>query len=394
MKKEQIVKWGQKVGLNKKNVVVGVILLLIILMTVYVLKLRVLDVSKDIKPEFSGYSSRGKLEYNSNAIEDEIERYLLKREGVKKDIIEGIVKKDDNVAYAVLNNADIAAKVSKVENELKQIEFGFDKKSNLKNGDTVIFKLQKTDDKIPIKEFSKKFTVSGLKESKTIGIKDIVKENKVTFEGFDSAGSILINGKKLEDNEVFQELDKDGNLKNGEKLKLVVSDDYIVSQEEKGNIFDGIKEQEVEVQGLKPLNTIANLKDIVELIDDLAKSKNKNEKNEFFKQEDTFVVERLSTYIAKVDNDYYSMSVSKNGKLLFNMWSIYKIEHTEIKDGKEKKSVYYKPYGYSDLSLENGNFNKDGIGWNSKYTYDSFDSVEATLSNLKTESPNLEKLVF
>ena len=60
----------------------------------------------------------------------------------------------------------------------------------------------------------------------------------------------------------------------------------------------------------------------------------------------------------------------------------------------EKKSVYYKPYGYSDLSLENGNFNKDGIGWNSKYTYDSFDSVEATLSNLKTESPNLEKLVF
>ncbi|NSN02492.1 hypothetical protein HRD99_04730, partial [Enterococcus faecalis] len=90
----------------------------------------------------------------------------------------------------------------------------------------------------------------------------------------------------------------------------------------------------------------------------------------------------------------YSMSVSKNGKLLFNMWSIYKIEHTEIKDGKEKKSVYYKPYGYSDLSLENGNFNKDGIGWNSKYTYDSFDSVEAALSNLKTESPNLEKLVF
>jgi hypothetical protein len=120
----------------------------------------------DIEVKFSGYTGIGNASFDMEKADEELTIFLLKKAGFKEDMIEALLREDESAIYSLVNDPDLTAKLSKVDNQLGHIEIALDKSSNLKNGDKVHLSLTKSDKEIPVKEFKKEFTVSGLKKQR------------------------------------------------------------------------------------------------------------------------------------------------------------------------------------------------------------------------------------
>lgn len=345
-----------------------------------------LDVSEEIEPKFSGYSERGSLSYDSDKVTESITEYLLKEEGFKQDVIDGLIREDDNVIYSVLNNPDLSAKVSKVENNIDGITFGFDKSSDLKNGDKVVFSLEKSSEEIPVKEFKKEFTVKGLKESKHITLDEIIKENPLTFEGFNGAGELKSVSIENSDTPLFDTPEGNKGLSNGDKVKIKVNESYISQLEEEGTILDGENETTVTVSNLKDFSSISNIDEILSLIDDVAKSENKDKKYEYANITITHNLERVGSYISQSNK-------GEEGELYFNIVSIYKVDVATTKEGKDESETHYAIYGYSGVPYVNEKLSSNDLQKYSGFEFGGDYKDEASaVSAIKASNSNFSEL--
>ncbi|PEH49504.1 hypothetical protein [Enterococcus faecium] len=376
------------------KLVIGVIIIVIVVMAGILWNgSKKLDVSKDIDPHFSGYSGRGELSYNSDKIDDDISRFLLKKQGIKENIIDGLVKEDSDVEYAVMSDPDLVAKVSKAEEQQKSVTYEFSKTSNLKNDDTVTFTLKNTSEKIPVKEIKKEFKVKGLKKSSTFNLSDLLKEHPVTFTGYDVAGKIS------DDLKDWYNLPKNNEeLHNGDKVDITINPDYVDKMESKGKIFTGDNSKKIEVSGLKSYKDIENLEDVLKQTDDYARSKDKDSSNEFFNESTKYTITRIHSYIAPYTESSWSFSTNEESPESYDskaqLASIYKVVETDTKDGEvSSEKTAYKIYGYDDLICKDNKINTNKLENHvANYSYSDFEDEQSAISEIKSYASSFQEL--
>ncbi|STE38098.1 hypothetical protein [Enterococcus mundtii] len=372
-----------------KIVVIAMIVFAILFSIGFAMKNNVkLDVTESVRPKFEGYSGHGELNYNSPEIKDEITRYLLEKEGVKQEIIDGIQKADESVMFAVMSDVHLAAKVSKVEDELDTLEYGFDKQENLKNGDEVKFTLTNTIGKAPIKSVEKTFKVKGLKESSTFTLEDVLKDHPITFDGYEGEGSV---NKSL--SEWFTLPKNNGELSNSEKIQISLRNDYIEDKEFEGKFFTGDTDKEFEVSGLKSYLDLENIEDVLKQTDDYVKSLNKDEDIEFLNRHTNYEISRIHSYIAP-DTGYWSYNDDEDSyDTKAKVTSIYKIDKTETRDDKvvEEKTTY-ELYGYEDLKCNGNKLDTSEMQRHAKNHYASLKDEEAAISEINSNSSDYKEI--
>jgi hypothetical protein len=317
----------------------------------------------DIEVKFSGYTGIGNASFDMEKADEELTIFLLKKAGFKEDMIEALLREDESAIYSLVNDPDLTAKLSKVDNQLGHIEIALDKSSNLKNGDKVHLSLTKSDKEIPVKEFKKEFTVSGLKKTTTTTIADILKENKVTFKGFNGFGESLTKDLEADEQEIFEGFKNDGSLKNGDKVTLTITENYVQELESDGILLEGEKNTTVEVSGLKEFKDISNLSEVANLADDTAKSDHKEENYEFLDKKIKYKVARVSTYLGKGNQPLLTTDVDEDAEFYLNVVDIYKVDKTEVDGDKETTETKYELYGYDNVPYVNENIYTDDLSF-------------------------------
>ncbi len=385
----------KKFIMDHKKAIIGVLIVIIIVIagTTFYLKNKKLDVTADVVPTFEGYSGHGTVHFNKDSLEKKVQQFLLEKEGVSKDVAEGLVNEKESVSLSVMSKPELSAKVEKAIDKFKTVEMKFDKTSGLKNGNSVTFEIHAGKD-VAVKDSKKKFTVKGLKKEKEYSIDDVLKKSPIEFEGFNGSGEI-----KDFDQDVYTEIEGDGSLKNDDSISLQLNKDYISKQESKGEFLKGDKDKKLKVSGLKEFSTVSNLKDLSQQVDNYAKDENKNYNAEGLGMSWTYDIQRVSSYIKESSETPYELSGnndkskdSKFKKHYFKFVSIYKvIKHEKTQDTK-KDSTSFEVYGYTSIPYVNDKLKLDSLQ-DSKYsTYSSYDSEEEAVAKIKNDDSGLVKV--
>ena len=168
----------------------------------------------------------------------------------------------------------------------------------------------------------------------------MLKETPVTFSGFNGYGTISIA--ENDDDETYFEFEngkRPTNLKNGDKVTLEVSSDYIDTLKSSGKMVDS-KTVEVTVEGLKELKDVKNFADLLKKNEDYSKSEHKNDSF------NTYVLESQGSYLKVIPGE----DKTSTGKIA--LITVYKVTHTGIGGSTD---VRYKYFGYEAYLLKDGN---------------------------------------
>lgn len=314
------------------------------------------SVISNVHAKFNGYNGDGNLDYNRSEIDNSIEKIALESVGFNKKQIEKIQHSGLFSYYSEFyNNSALREKYTEAIDIVHDVSYNFDKTSELRNGETVTLTVKTSSSHSPIKEESKKFKVKGLKKIKTVSIKELLKKFPVTFFGFNHYGQIKLpyviydDGKK--DDNYFTVSDKKSNYKNGDKVKLEVSEEGISDLKSEGKQLDS-NQVEVEVKGLKEIFDISNVADALAKNDVYAKSEYQNS------DWSTYTIEKQKNYIAYQTDSYNQTTTGQ-----IYIVTVYKISKiVSQQDSFNKNTVDYNYYGYSyyvnsdnSLDLETAN---------------------------------------
>lgn len=383
----------KKFIMDHKKIIIGVVIAVIVVVagTTFYLKNKKLDVTADVVPTFEGYSGHGTATFNEKSLEKKVQQFVLEKEGVSKEIAEGLVNEKESVSLSVMSKPELSAKVEKAIDKFKTVEMKFDKTSGLKNGDSVTFEIHAGKD-VAVKDSKKKFTVKGLKKEKEYSIDDVLKKSQIEFEGFNGSGEI-----KDFDKDVYTEIEGDGSLKNDDSISLQLNKDYISKQESKGEFLKGDKDKKLKVSGLKDFSTVSNLKDLSQQVDNYAKDENKNYNAEGLGMSWTYDIQRVSSYIEESSETPYSDSndskkESKFKKHSFKFVSIYKVTKHEKTHDANKDSTSFKVYGYNSIPYVNDKLKLDSLQDYKYSTYSSYDSEEEAVAKIKNDDSGLVKV--
>lgn len=321
----------------------------------------------ELKVEFTGYDESGTLTYNEDALNVMVSELSYQKAGFNKEQSAALAKNDPVALSAVATNPQFASKATLAKAMINSIDFNFDKKSGLKNGDEVTFTVTTTSAKSPIKAEKKTFKVENLKEYEKVKVEDLLKEAPVTFTGFNGYGKVEIKeNSKGDDVFEFDSNNRYENLKNGDKLTLKVSQRYLERLKSEGKTVSE-KKVEVTVEGLKELTDVRNLSEFPKKIDDYSKSENKNFAGT------TYTLESQGSYLKVLPS---GNNRNSNGQL--SLVTIYKI--TETYSGKN--TVHYQVYGYNAFLLNDGKLDLDAV---SKVYGSRSEDLEGLRAELSTE---------
>lgn len=239
----------------KKLIIAAVIIVAAVIVAASINKRRpiVIDPMDYMTVGFSGYNGTGYAEVslNENKLEKEI------RDGMVRT---GQISKNSDEGSAAYGDAAYIAR--------RCITYKFDKESDLKNGDKVVFTItcaNPTDLKqynIELKDSSKTFTVKDLKKIETF---DAFADVDVSFSGADGYGTAEIEGQY---DEISFSVNPSSGLSNGDKVTVTASPDWYSDFNEYANDKGKIPEEtskEYTVSGLK------EIKDFDAFSDDMIK---------------------------------------------------------------------------------------------------------------------------
>lgn len=367
---------------NKIKVIsIFIALILVIGGVIYANSNKKIDLTDNITVEFSGYNGSGTLTYNSNDIEELLEKAVLESKGIPEATVKRIIN-DDELAYIDESedfSDEMYAKIIEADELLDKVSYGFDKTSSLSNGDKVTFEIKTTDD-IPVKATKKTFKVSGLKKVTKTTLKELLKDSPITFSGYNGYGSVVND----EDDKYSVTGSAIHNLSNGDKVKIKLEQSYISELESKGiQIKDSDSSQEIEVSGLKNISDIGNIDDVYTKLEDYVKAQNKDSSSDY--SSITYTIEPQKDYIF-----YSDSSLEDNSSL--SIARIYKITKTTTNTeqaffdkGKTTTEEGYYIYGYNNLEIYNDSLILSNISSKAYHDYSKYEDVDSASSKLKSE---------
>lgn len=368
----------------KWYILAGLVLLIIIIVVITLLvKNHKVSVEDDVKVNFEGYNKSGTAEITDDSYDKVMNKLTvraLKQSGFKnKEVIEKIKNNNDEDIDIDDFNYDQQKKIEHAKKIMEHVDFDIYNDNNLKNGDKAKVKLEidkgsSKDYQLKAKEFTKEFKAHGLKEPKTLTAKSLIKALNPKFTGVNGSGSLnLIDKdipkslKELSISDYEFTVPDNGNLKNGDSVKVTIPQDLIDDINKNGsNVFKGKNTDEIEVDGLDDLNKLDNLDDIVERNNKLAKEGHKNTKYTKYQNEplDNYYKVNYETS----NDDYFDSSDENSTEKVspssdvdpayITLVTTYKVTQTF---DDEDSDIDYTYEGYQDYTLEDNRLVKSSV---------------------------------
>jgi hypothetical protein len=218
------------------------------------------NIISKVEMKFSGYNGNGTAEIsNYSSIYKDIDHQILKKEGVKKEIIDKI--DNSNFDSTDLSYADQKL-LDDVSDKISSINMTFKGKStNLKNGDKVTVVFKNDDHSLPFKNGTKTFTVKGLKKTTKVSSKVLYDNLNITSSGINGKGEIAISSKKSDLIDSTISIKNNGTLKNGDKVSIKLPNSVFKDSSGKHE-YTGSHTFDYTVSGLVDDKTITNVDDI------------------------------------------------------------------------------------------------------------------------------------
>ncbi|MBK0084135.1 zinc ribbon domain-containing protein [Lactococcus sp. S64] len=337
------------------------------------------NIINEVKVDFSGYNKQGSAELSGN-YKYLMESIIAKKVGYSNSDVEAIKKGNEQVLSADYTKAP------QVEKYIEDTAVRLDKDSDLSNGDKLTLSVNTHLKDNPIQSSKKTIKVSGLKKSTSYTMSDIIKKYPIKIKGYNHFGKTEFDDKIYSLSEpsdsYSSDISTDGEeLTNGDSIKVYLSNDYINTLSEKGQIIEGKKETNIKVSGLLDSPKISNQNDLLNQIDTVARNNHKS--NDY----DKYTVTRQDSY-------FIGTNISDSDAEGFSVVSIYKIDDDQVLFGDHKKTTDYYIYGYKGLELSGDKINISSLTKEDSYGeyQSSFSSTQEALDSLKSDYPSLVKL--
>lgn len=240
----------------------------------------------------------------------------------------------------------------------------------------------------PIKEETKTYTVKNLKKATTYTIESVLKDNPVSFTGFNHFGSVKFDDDKFT---VNNDNSAPTDLTNSEQIIVRLSQDYINQQKSNGKILSGTASKTLTVADLESSPKISNLNDLLTQEDTVVRADNESSTGDFGT---TYTVTRMDSYFVGTNISSWGYSSSDDSdKGEFSVVTIYKIvsHYNSDTDTKNDSTSYYSN-GYTGLTLNNGKVDVSDLTGNNKYKGGSSSSEQAAVDQLKSDYSSATKL--
>ena len=372
---------NNKTGRNFKGIYLIVAAVVVVVVVVFgafkFIRNQKTNVLKDVQVKYSGYNKMGEAELQGDYEKTE-EAAIAKKVGYSSSDVAAVKKGNESVL-----SAD-SAKFAQVEKYFNDTKISLSKRDDLSNGNKVTVTVSTSLQDNPIKAGKKIFKVSGLKKSTTYTFKDLIKDDKITFSGYNHFGTVSY------DEDIYNAPydDQASDLSNGDTLKFSVSDSYIENQEEKGKIFEGNKTQNIKVTGLEDSPKISNLSDLLSQTDALVKKEYQSSNY------DKYTVTRQDSYFIGTDVEGSNGWYSDDSSDLDNTFSVLTIYKVDDKPEYGDPSTRYYVYGYENLSPSSGKVNVAALKDDDEVIemYNSENSADDVLNSIKADYPSLVKL--
>lgn len=255
------------------------------------------------------------------------------------------------------------AKVAEEANQvLNAYSIKVEPTDNLSNGDKVKVIVTVDEDRTKkIKGGEKEVIVEGLEEPKKLTTEEVEKNLVLNFNGVSGRGVAQID--KVFDeaflNNLKFEIENDGQLKNGDKAKVIVGKEAEEVLHNNGYVLDEDFNPTVEVKNLdivaEKATDIKNLKDVERFLDEELKNKYKDTDLQFGSNVKYEIKQEKLMYRQfdkeSSDDDSYSRANKKHGNLI----GIYSVERYYVGDDKKLDTEFTAIFGFSELLL-----NEDG----------------------------------
>lgn len=276
----------------------------------------------------------------------------------------------DKIYEEVLNYKGTASSPDQeIQDQMMDIESSYeiklDKMDNLKNGDTVKVTVTVNKDKTKkVKSGEKTIKVTGLDEPKILTNEDVEKNLVVNFNGVSGRGESQI------DNIFDSPLDlidftfeNDGELKNNDKAKVVISKEEEDLLLQNGYLLAEDFSPVFEVKGLDIVadnaSNIANIDDITRMIDEgIKREYQSSETNEYSWDTRYEITEEKLMYRAfrkETNNDQGAQAWYYDGTDNGNLVKVFTVK--SFSGGAEGKLIETQTviYGFTDIILDDNN---------------------------------------
>jgi len=355
---------------NKK--IVGTVGVFIVAVIAFIWFLsRPTKLSKYFDVTFNGYDGHGMLSYNHEVVIEEISQAALKKAGFSKDEIDAFAINN----YKMIDTYQIdTKKMAKYDAIMNNLQFNFDKVSDLKNGDKVTLTVSCKGNNCPFVNETKEYTVNGLDEMQEITLEDLEKEYPITFTGYNGFGSV-----KFDSTVYTISTAANQTLKNDDTIKVKITEGTLNTLANDGKqLKEGTTSFEKKVTGLPEITDVVGLNDILNKTDILMQSKTKPVDGWFDKT--TYVTEKQQDYIL------FNASDSKDSEGNLSLLTIYKVTKTVTPDSDSSRTAetttYFTYFGYTKLTVSEGKIIQKDMSYHEETTstkWENFDSIDADL---------------
>lgn len=299
------------------------------------------DVSEYVEVDFNGIDTKGTVNYD-------VDKEKLFKDTLDFDV-NGSSQPDEKIA-------------EEIEKMYDAIEIKLDKTEDLSNGDEIEISANVDGEKTKIIKSGKKTVeVKKLDAPKWITNEEIEKKLVVNFNGVSGKGDVQIDN-VLDSplNELDFTVENDGELENGDKVKVILSKDEEDQILEEGYLLEKDFAPTFEVKGLsivaKKASDISNLDDIKRMIDEEVKREYKDSDSDKswgrkYEIEEEKLMYRQFENESSENEEEYSFDGSNNGNLI----KIFSVK--EFSGGAEGKldRTITAIIGYSDVILDEDN---------------------------------------
>lgn len=254
----------------------------------------------------------------------------------------------------------------KMEDEMTnlsdRIQVEIEPKKNLSNGDKVKMIITVDEKKTQrIKSSEKKVEVTGLEEPKILTSKEVEKRLVLNFTGVSGQGSAIIDNTFEEPlNYIDFQVENDGNLSNGDKLKVSIKKIDVKQLNNEGYLLEEGFAPTFEVKGLDVVadkaSDIKNLADITRMIDEGIKRTYQDFKTDWslghrYEIKEVKYLYRQFKNESSKNSDSWNTGLESNGNLV----KIYLVK--KYSGGTESKleDSFTAIYGFSDITLDDKN---------------------------------------
>jgi hypothetical protein len=308
---------------------------------------REIDLSNKITVTFEGYDGYGTASYNESEVNEYLMHELMLRAGYSEDEYNRAITSDG----ADLDETD--PRYGTVGSWGESLDIELSQEDKLSNGDVVTLKVSASEE-TPVKSFEKEFTVENLKKVQTVSTKELV-QDQVSFSGMNGAGFANV------DDELLSVEGNNQGLSNGNKVTVVLSDEYINNLLEKGKApsEDSI---EIEVEGLKEFSGIGKIDTLLDMVEKLPSETYEDEPaGEYDSYSVNYAFESGKTYIRLDSASSYSYQDDANAETAISLVTAYKVTKTTTyvedtysnKAGDVETEVEYTYFGYQNVSVYN-----------------------------------------